>query len=55
MVLEAAILTGPSGVPGIHDPQVWLWALLDKLEGSELEGIKFKFSCVKTSEVLKKE
>lgn len=53
MVLEAAILTGTSGGPG--DPQVWLWALLDKLEGSELEGIKFKLSCVKTLEVLKKE
>ena len=48
MVLEAAILTGPSGGPGIHDPQVWLWALLDQVEGSDLEGINFKFSCVNT-------
>lgn len=53
MALEATILTGPSGGPGICDPQEWFWALPDKLEGSELEGIQF--SCVKTAEVLKKE
>ena len=53
MALEATILTGPSvGGPGIQ-PQEWLWAVLDKLEGSELDRIKF--SCVKTSEVPKKE
>lgn len=41
-----------SGGPGVQ-PQEWLWALPDKLEGGELDGINF--SCVKTLEVPKKE